>query len=369
MLFTKDSDLYFQDGQNTPIKLAYFGEKPHYPWLSSDNRKVVFARNDGNTYSVNTDGSQEKIIISSDWLASSEPGATIGKLGFIPNSHQFLFESYCESQKDMSSCSSSLFLANTDTGEIKKIADLLRVISQSDWRANRIEISPDGKLIAFGNKSGTDILDMDGNVIRRHILPYKPSQDVIISPSLSWLPDSSGLIMALPDQIYISRAWGEIPAYTVWRYTIENNAAIQIPLDPPLMGSDYFFDISPDAKWVIYGGISDADTETSLYIGNLANGQVQIFSNAIQPTFFWGPDSKFFIYTDTQSTLGRIDNPPIFVKTCHFFRWVDASHFMCRPYEENAQRIRMAEIDLDAIRIYDLGLDKDSEPFVLIKPK
>jgi len=71
MLFTKDGDLYFQDGENAPIRLTHGGELPSAPILSDDSQKVVFLRgkstnNDSlysNLYSVNSDGREEKILV------------------------------------------------------------------------------------------------------------------------------------------------------------------------------------------------------------------------------------------------------------------------------------------------------------------
>ena len=94
MLFTKDGYLYFQDGENTRVKLTHIGDKSYSGTLSEDNQKIVFSRGDGNEYSINTDGTQEKVIITSDvdgFLI--EPGTKMGTLDFnIPGTHQLLFE-------------------------------------------------------------------------------------------------------------------------------------------------------------------------------------------------------------------------------------------------------------------------------------
>ena len=52
MLFTKDGDLYFQDGEDMPIKLAHVGEE-HTAILSDDGQKVVFfQQNYADIYSI-----------------------------------------------------------------------------------------------------------------------------------------------------------------------------------------------------------------------------------------------------------------------------------------------------------------------------
>ncbi len=160
MVFVKDGDLYFQDGHNVPVKLTHIGEKSYYPKLSDDNQKVVFSRNDGNEYSINTDGTQEQIIITKTtnrWTAPFEPTINKGIFEFIPGTHQLLFETFlCESQEFRSPCSTSIFLVDTDTGKIKKLADLGLSLQQNSFNRN-IRISPNGKLIAVGTLDGVDI--------------------------------------------------------------------------------------------------------------------------------------------------------------------------------------------------------------------
>lgn len=364
MIFVKDGDLYFQDGNNLPVKLTHVGEKSYYPKLSDDNRKVVFSRDDGNEYSINTDGTQEQIIIRNDWLASFEAGTNKSILGFVSATHQLLVETYfCESQKFESPCSTSLFLANTDTGTMEKLVDLGLALQQNSISRN-IEVSPDGKMVAFGTMQGVGIITIEGKIVRNNILPYKPSTSTVLFPFLYWLPDSNGLIVALPNTIYHSTAYGDFPAYTVWRYRIDKNDATQILLDSPLRGIGIGdFDISPDGNWGIYGGIGEADS--SLYIGNLTNGHTQIFGHDIQPSFSWSPDSTHFIYTSNNSVLGTIDQQFILIKNCGFIQWIDAGHFTC-----NVGSIRMAEIDAGGeVKLYDLGFGKDVEDTLLIKPK
>jgi hypothetical protein len=56
-------DLYFQDENDPPIQLTYDGDA-YSPIISEDNKNVVFYRGEviDNLYSVNADGSEEKIL-------------------------------------------------------------------------------------------------------------------------------------------------------------------------------------------------------------------------------------------------------------------------------------------------------------------
>ena len=368
MIFVKNGDLYFQDGNNSPVKLADVGEKSYYPKLSDDNRKVIFSRDDGNEYSINTDGTQEQIIIPNDWLASFEPGTEISILGFIPATHQLLVETYfCESQKFESPCSTSLFLANIDTGIIEKLIDLGLALQQNSISRN-IEVSPDGKMVAFGTMQGVGIITIAGKIVRNNILPYKSSTSISLFPSLFLLPDSSGLIVALPNTSYSDGTYFDMAAYSIWRYMIDLNTAVQISFSPMPLGSN--FQVSPDAKWITYDSLGEYDAYY-YYLGNLANGHLQVIGPGYSDYFHWSPDSRHFIADAGNTILGSVDSPnTITVYQVWGDEWVDATHFISLLPEENGPRRLMAEIDsAGGVKIYDLGFGEDFEASLLIKPK
>lgn len=353
MLFTKDGDLYFQYGENKPIKLTSMGEssqKAHFsPKLSDDNQKVVFTRND-TIYSINTDGTREQAVISKDKMSSWGLDMKIGALRFVPHTHQLFFLAIQCKTQDNSPCPTSAFLANADKGEIRKLADLGSLFANLDFGEPRnIKISPDGKMLAVGLPDGMNIFTLDGNLIRDNILPFTPSTNSIVYPSLFWLPDSSGLIEALPDTTYYTIGHGYLPAHTIWRYTIEGNVTTKISLDPPPWMLT--FDVSPDGNWVAYGGYSDP----TLYVGNLANGHTQTFGeDGSHPFFFWAPDSKHLIVG--WAILISFNKPLVTIGSGS--EWIDANHFIYHDLPANNPEIRqerdlIAEIKDDNLFLYD----------------
>jgi hypothetical protein len=365
MLFNKDSNLYFQAGNNPPIKLAQNEKNPYDPFppeLSSDNKKVVFSQDDGNIYSINTDGTTEQIIIPNEWLNSQETGTRIDALKFIPRTHLlFLQTVLCKSKSSASLCSASIFLADADTGKIRNLADLGLVLQNDDLSPN-IVISPDGRMVAVGTLDGVKIFTLDGRIIRNNVLPYKPDSNYGFFSSLFWLPDSSGLIVALPNTNYHDPILGETTAYTIWRYKIDSNSIDQILLDPPPL--PIFLQVSPDGKWIVYGNLYPSP----LYLGNLINGHTQVFGADQTPNFYWSPDSKHLIDRDIVFT--SFGQP--FVDAGVSPEWIDSSHYIyiisppdnSPPYPE---RVLIAEIKGNAIVYYESGLLHPS--FVTIKPK
>ncbi len=151
-----------------------------------------------------------------------------------------------------------------------------------------------------------------------------------------------------------------MPGSTIWRYTISNNTAVQIPFDPPPPLNT--FEFSPDGKWIVYGGLG---YNPEVYLGNLTNGHTQIFGEATQASFTWAPDSKRFIATSAGSVMGAIGNP-VLTDANYFSGWVDGNHFLWVDFKE---KIRMAEITAMGLKFYDLGIDMDSNTTLFIRPK
>jgi len=176
---------------------------------------------------------------------------------------------------------------------------------------------------------------------------------------LSWLPDSSGLIVAAPDQTYSTTACDSLTAYTMWRYTIDDDNAVQIPLDPPPMGD--LIAISPDGNWIAYGG----ECQPNLYLGNLVTGQTQVFEqDDSRPDFSWSSNSKHLIIHNS-TLLTSLDKPSIYVVDA---AWIDANHFLSMV-DVNGPPFRylIGEIRGDDVFYYDEQRSDDS--LVFLKPK
>ena len=355
MLFIKDGDLYFQDGNNSPVNLFRVGKPTNdsYYDLSDDNR---LALSSGGV--LNTDGTPQRETTPPPYseLERQLWGTEFGNVHFVPGTHKLISRSYlCNSFDRPTSCVSSLYLTNTDTGEFKKLADL----GFSGGPQNETyKTSPNGKMVAISTTTSVDIINMDGEYIRHDILFYKPNTPNILFPSVFWLPDSSGLIVGIPSTLFDSVAYNYVPAYTIWRYTIDNNVAIQIPLTPPPMAfGDAWGEVqvSPDGKWIVYGGLG---YNPEIYLGNLSNGQVQTVGVAVQTRFSWAPDSKHFIATSAGSVLGAIDSPTL-MPIGNVGGWLDGKHFIWFTQRDGILKTFIAEIVPGGLKIYDPGIEED----------
>ena len=366
MVFTKDGDLYFQGGNNKPVQLTRGEKIPNSVLISDDNQKIIYYGNDGDIYTTNTDGSHQSVIALKAWLNSLARGAQRSALNFVPNTHLLIFETIlCQTDDRDLPCLVSTFLANTDTGEIRKLAELGRILSgstsDSDFSGSNfrnVKVSPDGTMLAVATVAGTDIFTLNGKLIRSKILPYKPSAVPSLSPALFWLPDSSGLVLGLPDLTYSAQACDPLPADSIWRYLIASNTSERISLVPPPMM--HTFEVSPDGNWVVYGGYC----QPSLYLGNLINGQTQILGrDGDHPNFFWGPDSRRLIIARYMlvTSLGK---PPVILPGADNSQWIDPDHFISMQ-----GFFRVAEIRDGEISYYETGLIFPPDRVITIRPK
>lgn len=376
MLFAKDGDLYFQDGENTPIKLTHVGEE-HAAILSDDGKKVVFFRqNYKDIYSINTDGSHEQLLVKDRPLAEYT-----GRYSqFAPNTHILLFNTYhqCETQGKTTLCATGVSSVDTDTTEVKELVKPDKVGLYTT--ISNFSASPNGKMVAVEYPGYIDILDINGKTIRRNAVPYTPGLPSFgmfsLLPSTSWLPDSSGLIVIVPDGV-ASVGGYNVLAYSIFRYDINTSVATRIQLTPSLVGfpDDCMcggIQVSPDGKWILYNGSEDYTLDPlggtySLYIGDLHNGQVQRYDKLYYwGGGGWGPDSRHFSYEDRLGAVGKSSIPIIFSQ---LNSWVDDFHFVFadnnpKPSETKAV---VAEIRGDTVVYFDLGI-----PFfdlVTIEPK
>lgn len=383
MLFSKDGDLYFQDEENTPIKLTHVGGKAassSTAILSDDGEKVVFFRegNYGDIYSINTDGSHEQLIVKDRPLAEY----TGIYSQFIPNTHILLFNTYqCETQGGTTLCATGVSSVDTDTTEIEELVKPDKVGLYTT--ISNFSASPDGKLIAVEYPGYIDILDINGKAIRRNVIPYTsgvPSiNGISLLPNTFWLPDSSGLIVIVPDGVALVGGF-DVPAYSVWRYDMDTAAATRISLTPSLVyiPGGYIcsgYNVSPDRKWILYFSSEDytslpfydLDEAYALYIGNLHNGQAQRYDIRFCAEYSWSPDSQHFLYGNI---LGAMSKPSIEIMSPNVIGWIDNFHFIFAESEQiNASEIKIfvAEIRGDSVVFFDLGI-----PFfdlVTIKPK
>jgi hypothetical protein len=177
-------------------------------------------------------------------------------------------------------------------------------------------------------------------MIHHNLATYTLSEPYAIAALIYWLPDSSGLILALP----ISTVYdlGPPPTYEVWRYSLKTGTGTQIELDPPVMGHAPI-GVSPDGNWIMY-----TNQEIGLsYLGDLQEGRTQSYGSAYLSG--WSPDSVHFLCNSLY--LASIHEPPALVGSGELVRWLDASRYVYFTSANNTPIYVMGEVGKEPIPI------------------
>ena len=360
MAFTKDGYLYFQDGNKPPVQLTHGGVTPTSPLISDDNRKIVFSRRkpflssadaetEPNLYSIDTDGSHERTLITPEWLAALGEGT--GARGvrsaiFVPHTHQLLFNTYlCETQKDDSPCATGTFIVDADTTGIGNFS-APGPVSNLSYNTNgspNFKVSPDGKKVSIVSSGHIDVFGTDGRIIRRNLATYTPIAPVEHFPEHYWLPDSSGLVIALPansenDWSYYD--FGLTTDYSVWRYMLNGDPGIRLSPDtlPPqdLDAACPVVEVSPDGNWMLYNHATPTLTgyDEGFYIENLKDGHTQLVKTGISCATYgsssWSPDNKHFLHGGLgmgDYFIGAVSELSVPISG-YFLGWIDANHYL-----------------------------------------
>jgi Tol biopolymer transport system component len=336
MAYMVDGNLFLQDGSRQPLQLTYSGADLT-PVFSDDGEKLVFYRGliPQDLYSIDTDGTHESALVTGNLLEPLGLGydrfTEITSLAYVPDTHQVLFNTRQLSQEDIdqkdfnrlgSKANLDLLSVNIDTGEIKSIL--------APGKGGNFFVSPDGKMIAIQAKGHIDVISIDGKLIRKNLVTYTPTKPYELTPGISWTEDSTELIVTLPVGLEYNMDGPE--TRDIWRYKIDDNAKIQVFLDPPLIGND--LTVSPDGHWILYNYYyypdkTDETVTPGLYLGNLHENAAQLYAGeAIRS---WSPDSTHFVYVELGKGLflGRVNEKPTLVRGGGSFSdWADANHYL-----------------------------------------
>jgi Tol biopolymer transport system component len=329
MVYRTLQGLYIKEGSKPPRQLTQHTEDIN-PRISDDGKKIVFERwvTPLTLYSINADGSEELALVTESKLTELNLGydaSGINDTAFVPGTHLLLFQT-----SDSQAINSDLLLVDTNTGEIKSLLPL--------GKAFDYYISPDGTKIALngtGKLGHIDILSINGEMLQRNIVTYTRSEPIPILPDVHWAQDSKSLTIVLPYPIFYDTSGGA-PNYTIWRYALDENKSVQVPLDP--MPKD-LVEVSPDGNWVTYH-----DDSGALYVGDLRDGSSQMYDpQPGLPLCAWSSDSVHFVYGGGRLYLGAVNVLSVFFGKGDCINWLDARRFLYYDYVDKT--IVMGSID------------------------
>ncbi len=327
-VYIKDGNLYFQDSNGEAIQITDSG-KDQYPILSDDGQKVVFYRGENydNLYSINTDGSNEQLLVTSKSLPTLGQGE-IKAPTFRPNTHYLLFNTYlCNPRPSGPSynapdCTVGIYGVNTDTGDLTQI---IAGLSGNTSHERNFEVSPDGQYISVASLGHINIY-RGSDMIYQNAIIYNITRPDEYLPRQFWLPDSSGLLA-----IVAINSGFPPESYAVYRYKLGEIAA-QVSLNIPIVRTHGDTScVSPDRNWILFAGKEGGQlSNVWTYLGNLNNGQTQAFDENGWYLYDcqWSPDSRHFVSTkNTINFIGSIDGALPVPVGGYFWGWIDNTHY------------------------------------------
>jgi hypothetical protein len=307
---------------------------------------IAFVRN--GLWVINSDGSNERLLVSPDEFKSmepKEPGVGLNQFDWIPGTHTILFNTRLLLDYGIGS-TDDLYMASAET--------MQWAVLRHPGEGGDFHISPDGQRVAIITPSTISLMRVDGSEYR--ILLEYPSVMIPSESSYSaqpiWATDSQSLMVAIPPQDLYS----ETTAPTIiWQLPIDGTPPTAVSQLPAGYGEF----ISPDfskvvslhfirqelSNWIYEMHISKLDgSEDTIYL----TGAI-IFQN-------WAPDSEHFVLWlfETHSYyLGKagaditVLTEPSFV--VGDFSWVDASHFIYQGGQNGLCELRIGIVGQPSI--------------------
>ncbi len=356
--FIVDGNLYIQNGDGESLQLTH-SKADRDPFFSDDGKKIVFHRwTDNSFYSIDADGSNEQKIFNVPSLAVQDH-AEIKALTFIKNTHILLFNIYICGPRALynaGDCFVSTYSVDADSGKTEEIGQR---VSGIGFDNGNFQISPNQKYLSIAGSGHINIFSFSAGHFKLAYfgaLTYRITRPDEFLPYQYWLPDSSGLIAIVSADQYNEP--GTPPqVYAVWRYTLVNNKAVRLALDPlpqRIHGTSCNFSVSPDRDWIFYASDKYSGDDIKVYLGNLKTGQAQEYKwgggCGGADTLYslkWSPDSKRFASSSSfRDVIGSVNGlSPISVGG-NFEGWIDSTHYYYSTIVDTVSTIKnyIAEI-------------------------
>jgi hypothetical protein len=276
--------------------------------FSSDGKKIVFTRN-GELLSINSDGTNEKILINSEDLgiiAPHNPDNSI-QLIWIPNTPYLIITTWQEWDITRNS-NNDLYLYNFDTEQWKTVFH--------PGEGGRITVSPNGEYIAVVTQEKIILMNSDGSNQHTALTfePYK-FEYYPYFPRPYWSEDSQSLIIETqsmnptltPDTSHYPP---NEPLVKVWLIPI-------IGTPKKILQTTEYYDLyySPDLSKFVYVTQTRENKPAELHVVNRDGSKDQILYTTTKKDenyrhlyfYNWSPDSKSIIFDELDDKLAWMD--------------------------------------------------------------
>lgn len=322
--------------------------------LSDDGELVAFKRN-GLLWVINSDGSGERLLVSSDNLETIEPATSESRLlvfqfDWVPDTHDLLFNTsysgYGVSYRD------DLYMVDVDTLEWKTLRDA--------GEGGIFSLAPSGKQVTMVTPHEISLMNINGTNYRS-LLKYSQidtGSEYYYYVDPIWSLDSQSLIVDIPPRDYQDNPTAA--RMVIWHLFVDGSPPVQVSQLP--VRYRYFF--SPDISKLAYNDLKNGVYE--IHLANVDGSEDIIYQSEIDMSFeTWSPDSKYFSLisrTSRQYFLARVgDEPmPLTEQDSQDFLWIDELYFLYKNIHNGACELRLGTIGKPSVLLATFALDPAS---------
>jgi len=306
--------------------------------LSDDGAMIAFKRA-GLLWVINSDGTGERMLVSSENLETIEPTTSdsrllVSQFDWVPHTHTLLFDTsfsgYGVSYRD------DLHVVNADTMEWKVLRDA--------GEGGSFLISPNGSQVVMVTPSEISIMDITGANYRslQKYSQIDTSSEYAEYVDPVWLADSQSLIVDIPPRDY---KYNPATALNViWQLFVNGSPPIQLSQFP----ARHRYVFSPDLSRLAYNELKNNLLET--HIANTDGSEDILYHPGLDMGFAeWSPDSEYFILISRYSRqyfLGHVGDEPMLLteQDSQDFLWIDELHFLYKNIRDGACELRLGTL-------------------------
>ena len=319
--------------------------------LSDDGAMVAFKR-DGLLWVINSDGTGERLLVSSDNLETIEPATSESSLlvfqfDWVPNTHNLLFNTsfsgYGVSHRD------DLHTVDADTLEWKTLRDA--------GEGGTFLFSPSGQQVVMVTPHEISLLDINGTNYRS-LLKYSQidtGSEYYYYADPIWSMDSQSLIVDIPPRDYKDNPGTALNV--IWHLFVNGSAPVQVSQFP----AQYIYVFSPDISRLAYNELKNDVIEA--HIINIDGSEDMIYQPGTNMVFeAWSPDSKYFIFISRYSrqyflSSGEDEPMPLTEEDSQDFLWIDDLYFLYKTVHNGACELRLGTIGNPSVLLATLAVD------------
>lgn len=298
--FTYNDQLWlWQDGTAQPLTDACNCNVR----ISDDGEIIAFLR-DG-LWVINSDGSNERLLIAEDDFKSMEPrdpGVRLHEFDWIPGTHTLLFNTVLLADYGLW-YTDDLYMADADILQWKMV--------RKAEEGGKFSVSPDGQHIVMTTPNHISLMDTDGSnyrVVLEYHVPFPSETSFYAQPT--WEADSQSVTVPIPPEDFY---YETLSPTVVWRLPVDGTAPTK------------FAELAP----------GDDGRNPKIWSPNKEHFVV------------WWEDT-YQLYTDEIELKARVGTG----SGEGWFTWVDEAHFI---YLENSS-LWLGTIGSQSILIADLSM-------------